>query len=114
MKRNLTCIVCPMGCNLDVTLENDKVINVTGNTCPRGKDYAISECTVPVRTVTSTVRAQDGQLISVKTDKPIPRDKVFECMKIINAAKPNLPIKAGHVIISNVFGCNIIATQNSR
>lgn len=114
MKRNLTCIVCPMGCSLEVTIENGKVTEVTGNTCPRGKEYAISECTNPVRTVTSTIRATDGQMISVKTDKPIPRDKVFECMKIINSARADLPIKAGCVIIKDIFGSNIIATQNSR
>lgn len=114
MKRNLTCIVCPMGCSLEVELENGKVSVVSGNTCPRGKEYAISECTNPVRTVTSTVRAKDGQMISVKSDKPIPRDKVLECMKIINSQNPDLPIKAGCVIIKDIFGCNIIATQNSR
>lgn len=114
MKRNLTCIVCPMGCSLEAEIENGKVIKVCGNTCPRGEKYAVSECTNPMRTVTSTVRCSDGQIVSVKTDRPIPKDKVFECMKIINNAKPHLPIKVGCAIIKDIFGCNIIATQNSR
>ena len=56
MKRELTCIVCPIGCQLSVTLENGVVTEVIGNTCPRGKQYAIDECTNPVRTITTTAR----------------------------------------------------------
>lgn len=110
MKRNLTCIICPLGCSLTAEISDDKII-VSGNTCKRGEEYAISECTAPVRTVTSTVFCDNGKLIPVKTDKPIPKDKIFECMKIINNCKVHLPISAGDVIIENVFGCNIIATD---
>ena len=114
MQRNLTCIICPMGCPLQVELEDGRVVKVSGNTCPRGEKYAIQECVNPMRTVTSTVRCRDGQMISVKTDRPIPKGKVEECMKIINNANPCLPIEIGCVIIEDVFGSNIIATQNSR
>ncbi len=110
MKRNLTCIVCPMGCSIDVEMENGEVISVTGNTCPRGAEYAKNECISPVRTITSTVRCADGGVVPVKTDKPIPKDKIFDCMKIINNAVAPLPICAGDVIIKDVFGSNIIAT----
>ena len=112
MKRNLTCIVCPMGCDLEVEFENKEVVSVVGNTCKRGFDYAVSECTNPVRTVTSSVRCKTGDMVSVKTDKPIPKEKIYECMKLINSAHPDLPICIGDVIIKNVFGSNIIATQN--
>lgn len=110
MKRNLTCIVCPIGCNIDVELENGEVLSVTGNTCPRGAEYAKNECTRPVRTITSTMRCEDCSIIPVKTDKPIPKDKIFECMKIINSTVAPLPILAGDVIIKDVYGSNIIAT----
>ena len=63
MKRELTCIVCPIGCQLSVTLENGVVTEVTGNTCPRGKQYAIDECTHPVRTITTTARTSNGGVI---------------------------------------------------
>lgn len=114
MQRNLTCIICPMGCPLQIELEDGRVVKVSGNTCPRGEKYAIQECINPMRTVTTTVRCEDGQMIAVKTDRPIPKDKVSECMKIINKANPCLPIEIGYVIIEDVFGSNIIATQNSR
>ena len=110
MKRNLTCIVCPMGCSIDVEIENGDVLSVTGNTCKRGEEYAKNECISPVRTITSTVRCDDGSVVPVKTDKPIPKDKIFECMEIINNAVAHLPISAGDVIIKNVYGSNVIAT----
>lgn len=112
MQRNLTCIVCPLGCSLCVELEEKTVLNVTGNTCSRGKVYAQTECTNPHRTVTSTVRCADGTLVSVKTDAPIPKEKMAECMKKINCATASLPIHIGDVLIADVFGSNIVATQN--
>ena len=74
MKRELTCIVCPMGCQLTAELEDGKVVSVSGFTCPRGKQYAIDECTHPVRTLTTTVRCTDGGVVAVKTNRPIPKD----------------------------------------
>ena len=112
MKRTLTCIVCPLGCQLEVELDGKTVVSVSGNTCPRGKKYAETECVSPMRTVTSTVRCEDGSLVSVKTDRPISKENVADCMKIINSATALLPISIGDVIIENVFGCNVIATQN--
>lgn len=113
MKRSLTCIVCPLGCELCVEIDEGKVQNITGNTCPRGKKYAESEFCNPQRTVTSTVRCVDGSVIPVKTDKEIPKGKMAECIKIINNAVAGLPICVGDVIIKDVFGANIVATRNS-
>ena len=112
MKRELTCIICPQGCSLLVDFEDGKVLSVTGNTCPRGVKYAESECISPKRTVTSTIRCDNNSVVSVKTDRPIPKDKVFSCMEIINKKIATLPIAKGDVIIENVFGANIVATQN--
>ena len=114
MKRNLTCIVCPIGCQLSVTLEDGVVTEVTGNTCPRGKQYAIDECTNPVRTVTSTVRTVGGGVIPVKTDRPIPKELMFDCMKEINKAVATLPVRIGDVLIENVLGtgANVVITAN--
>ena len=112
MKRELVCIVCPKGCNLNVEINEGNEIVVTGNTCKRGIEYAVNECTNPVRCVTTTMKAQNGDPVSVKTDRAIPKDKVFEAMEIINSQILSLPIHVGDVIIENVFGCNIIATQN--
>lgn len=112
MKRTLTCIVCPLGCTLEVELDGKTVVSVSGHTCPRGKKYAETECTAPTRTVTSTVKCEDGSLIAVKTDRPIPKEHVFDCMQRINAAVASLPVSIGDIILEDVFGCNVIATQN--
>lgn len=114
MKRNLTCIVCPIGCQLTATIENGTVTEVTGNTCPRGKQYAIDECTNPVRTITTTARTSNGGVIPVKTDKPIPKNLMFECMKEINRAVVNLPAGIGDVVIENILNtdANVVVTAN--
>ena len=112
MERKLTCIVCPLGCELVVTIEDNNVIKVCGNTCKRGEVYAKNECTCPKRTVTSTAMCDNGSLVSVKTDSPIPKEKIYECMQIINSVTVKLPVAVGDVIVKDVFGSNIVATQN--
>lgn len=115
MERDLTCIVCPMGCGLKVKLsDRGELLSITGNGCPRGAKYAQAECTNPTRTITSTVRCSDGGVVPVKTDKPIPKAKIFECMDIINKTVANLPISTGDIIIENIFGSNIIATGGRK
>lgn len=115
MKRNLTCIVCPLGCNLEVAFdEQGKITSITGNTCKRGAVYAEEECTHPSRVITTTVVCNDGSVVPVKTNKAIPKEKIFECMSQINAACATLPVKAGDVIIKGVAGTDsdIIATAD--
>lgn len=110
MKRNLTCIVCPMGCSITVTYDENGITDITGNTCPKGKEYAQNECTNPKRVVTSTVMTGSGRPIPVKTDKAIPKDKVFECMKIINETTVKGTPEIGDIVLSDVFGANIVVT----
>lgn len=103
----LTCINCPMGCTLDVTVDDGKVTKVEGNTCPRGETYAVTEVTAPVRTVTTTALATDGKPVSVKTAEPIPKGMIFDVMKAIKSEEVKLPAKVGDVIIKNVCGTGV-------
>ena len=114
MKRELTCIVCPMGCQLEVEIENGQIVSVEGFTCPRGKRYAIDECTHPMRTLTSTARTTDGGVIPVKTDRAIPKELVFDCMKEINRISVPLPAHIGDVVIKEILGtdANLIVAAN--
>ncbi|PRR79339.1 hypothetical protein CLLI_08190 [Clostridium liquoris] len=113
--RELICIGCPMGCNLQVEINDKEVTKVSGNICPRGKAYAEKECTNPTRIVTSSVKVENGQvdMVSVKTERDIPKDKIFQCMKCIKKAKAKAPVEIGQVIIENVAatGVNVIATK---
>ena len=110
---NLICITCPKGCHLTVDEENDYA--VTGNSCPRGAEYARNELLHPVRMITSTVRVQGAAIprLPVKTDKPLPKEKIFDCMQLINTLDVQAPVKVGQVLAANILGTdvNIVATK---
>lgn len=114
MTRDLICIVCPKGCPLTVELDGKEVKSVSGFTCPRGKQYAIDECTHPMRTVTSTARTANGGVIPVKTSGTIPKELMFALMTEINKATVSLPARIGDVVIANVLntGVDVIVTAN--
>ena len=110
--RELTCIGCPMGCPLIVTMEAGEVISVTGNTCKRGDVYARKEVTNPTRIVTSTVRVSGGD--AVKTKEDIPKGKIFECVKALKSVEVPAPVHIGDVLVKDVAGTgvDIVATKN--
>ena len=114
MIREMTCIVCPMGCQLEVDIENGAVTSVKGNTCKRGEEYAKTECTNPQRTVTSTILCDNGELLPVKTDRTVNKEDIFLVMGVINNTVAHLPVKINDVIIKNVCGSNIVATKNMK
>ena len=115
MKKELTCIVCPIGCSLTAEIAGDgRVSKVTGNNCSRGEKYAIEECTNPKRILTTTLRCEDGKMISVKTDAGIPKEKLLEAMKLISGIVVKCPVNIGDIIVKDVFGSNLVATQNRR
>ena len=113
MKRELVCIVCPRGCALEVELNKKEVISVKGNACKRGVIYAENECTHPKRTVTSTVKCEDGSVVACKTSDTVPKERVFDVMKAINAVSANNNLQIGDIIIKNVLGLgvNVVATS---
>ena len=114
MIRELTCIVCPKGCQLKVELEDKKVISVTGNTCKRGVTYAETECIAPMRTLTTTAAVEGGGVVPVKTDKAIPKELLLDAMKEVNAARVKADAKLGDVVIENLLGtgANVVTTRN--
>ena len=100
--KKLTCIVCPRGCELNISLDDvGAVADITGNACPRGKVYAKNECTNPQRTLTTTVKAQDGGLIPVKTSSAIPKSMIFEAMEKISHIVAPSDAKIGDVLVKN-------------
>lgn len=110
-KKTLTCIECPIGCSIEVSLENSKPVNVVGNRCPRGKLYAENEVTCPKRVVTAVVRATDGRMVPVKTDAPVRKSAIFDVMKTINLTHPAPPLKIGDVLVEHIDGdANLVAT----
>lgn len=114
-KIDLTCIGCPLGCQVTVEKDGDKIVSITGNTCERGKIYAEKEVTNPTRIVTSTVKVSGGvkEYVSVKTKNDIPKSKIFDVMKDINKVVAKAPLSIGDVVIENVAGTGVavIATK---
>ena len=113
---DLTCIRCPMGCPLTVTLDGGAVVTVQGNTCPRGAEYAKSEATAPVRTVTSTVRALGGvrPVVAVKTVPDVPKGKIFAVMDAVRALEVKAPVHIGDILCENIAdtGSNLVAAAD--
>lgn len=116
--KNLTCINCPLGCQISVKLDGNKVVEVSGNTCKKGEEYAIKEVTNPTRIITSTVIVEGGSgnnsQVSVKTESDIPKGKIYDVMNALKGVSVKEPVAIGDVVIENVAdtGVNIIVTRN--
>ena len=114
MKKELICIACPMGCHLEVDIDND--YTVTGNQCKRGGIYGKKELTNPTRIVTSTVKISGGLYprIPVKTSGEVPKNLIFGVMNEMLAIQLKSPVNVGDVIIENVLntGVNIVASRS--
>lgn len=113
--RELTCIGCPMGCQLLVKLDGHKVVQVTGNTCKRGEIYGEKECTNPTRIVTSSVYVKNGEIdvVPVKTKRDIPKEMIFDCIKALKDVVVEAPIDIGDIVVQNILGTgvDVIATK---
>lgn len=114
--RELTCIRCPIGCHITVTLENGEVKSITGNSCPRGEEYAASEVTHPVRTVTSLVRIKGGSrpVVSVRTESDVPKEKMEDVVRALKEIELESPVKIGDVVAEDIAGTGVrvIVTSN--
>lgn len=103
--KELTCIVCPRGCHLVI----DDNLNVSGNFCKRGENYAKNEIRRPMRSISSTVIIKSNIInrLPVKTSDNIPKDKIFEVMKEINKVIVSAPINVGDIVIKNVLNLGV-------
>lgn len=109
----MTCIVCPVGCRLEVNLDdNGGVTAVTGNTCVRGERYAVAEITNPVRTLTSTVHLSgtSEKFLPVRTALPISKGRLFAAMERLRSVAVSAPVKTGDVV-ATFDGVDIVACK---
>ncbi len=116
MKKHFTCIVCPIGCEIEVTFKDEKILSITGNRCVRGKEFVLQELKNPLRVLTTTVRIKNGEyaVLPVRTDRPIPRNKIFDIMKEVSKIEVNAPVKMYDIVKKNIAGtgANLVATRS--
>ena len=109
--QKLTCICCPLGCSIEADMQGGSVVAVRGNGCPNGEKYAHTELTAPVRTLTSTVALVNSKsgmrLAPVRSSEPIPKDKLFDCMKEIANISVSAPVRIGDTVLQNAAGTGI-------
>ena len=116
MKKEMICIVCPLGCSLTVDYTQRAIQSIEGNQCKLGLEYAEKEILNPERTLTTTVRVKHGHLslVSVRSNKPLPKERLFDAMNLLAKIEVEAPIRIGDKIVENLFntGVDAVATKN--
>ena len=117
-KKEITCIVCPIGCKIVVESDGTRADILEGSKCKKGVDYAINEALDPRRMLTTSVLVDDGEwpLVSVKSSQPVPKAKLFTVLKEIKRTRVKAPVRSGQVLIKNVVqtDVDIIATKTVK
>ena len=113
--RNLTCIVCPKGCDLAVLRDADGILIIKGNECEHGHVYALEEMTAPVRVLTTTVALRGGRLplLPVRSSAPLPRERLMACMEVIAGVVATPPLGRGAPVVRYILGTGVdmVATR---
>jgi len=119
--KKLTCIRCPKGCLLSVEIEGHgdglAVLSVSGNSCPRGDEYARKEICDPTRAVTSSVPVRGcalERMVSVKTERDVPKGLVLDVVRALAGIELEAPVRIGDVVLADVCGTgvNVVATKD--
>lgn len=113
--KNFVCIRCPLGCALTAEEKNGEIV-VTGNSCPRGREYAVSEMTDPVRTFSVSVRVTSGDrgAVAVRVSAPVNKKFIAPIARLARQMKLQAPVKAGDIVAANAAqsGADLIAVAS--
>ncbi len=117
-KLRYTCIVCPQGCEIEVVVSGNEIKEIKGFKCIRGKQYVTEEVLAPKRTLITVLPCKNGDYptVSVKTSKPIPKEKIFEVLEYLSKIVLEAPIDIGDIVVKNILdsGVDIVATRPCR
>lgn len=112
----ITCISCPMGCDVDLEVVDSEIQNMEGARCKAGEEYVREEFYNPTRILPTTARVKGGKLplVPVKTEKPMPKEKLEAAMEVIAEVEVEAPVKLGDVIVEDILGTgvDIVATRD--
>lgn len=113
---NITCIVCPLGCSIDIEEENESIVEINGYSCPRGKEFAESEFYNPKRVVTTIVAIDGGEqlYLPVISDGQVPKQMLWDCVELLKRTKVRPPIEMGDIVVEDILdtGINIISAKS--
>lgn len=109
MVKEVICTVCPIGCRIKVEGENGVIKSVEDYKCNRGLTYAENEFLHPVRILTTTVKTdvKGNPLLPVRSNKPIPKEKLMDCMAEVSKVCVSAPVERYQVIIENICGTGV-------
>lgn len=115
-EQSVICIGCPAGCETRLSLdEKGEVVGMSGNKCKEGEKYVLDEFKNPCRVLTATMLTKESvrNLLPVRTNKPIPKDKLKEAMYVLASIKVSPPLKKGQIVVSNILntGVNLITAD---
>jgi len=117
-KKHFTCVICPIGCDIDVELQNGNVLSMEGSKCEKGKEFVLQELEEAMRILTTTVPIKGAKwaMLPVRTDKPIPKRLLSKVIEQLADVELHAPVKMYHVIVKDVAGtdANIVATRNMK
>jgi CxxC motif-containing protein len=112
----LICIVCPIGCEIEVIVENGNIISISGNKCPNGEKYAKEEVFHPKRLAFTVLRCKNGTMptVAVKTSKPVSKFLIPSIMKYLSNVEVSAPLNVGDVVVQNILdsGADVIVTRS--
>jgi CxxC motif-containing protein len=114
-KKHFVCVVCPIGCEVDVVHDGSKIISMEGKKCEKSEEFVSQELIEPMRILTTTVRIQGSRwpVIPVRTDKPVPKRLFPRIMRQLRRVRLQVPINISDVVVGDVLGtgANILATR---
>ena len=117
-KKHFTCVICPIGCEIDVELEDGNVVSTEGNKCAKSEEFVLQELREPMRILTTTIRIKGAKwaMLPVRTDIAIPKRLLFRVIEELANMELQAPVKVSDVIIRDVAGtgANIVAARNMK
>lgn len=113
--KQITCITCPIGCRVSIEAADNGYV-FSGNKCARGAEFAKTEITAPVRSLTTTVRTAFPEMpvLPVRTNGEVPKEKIKEIIRELSKVVITERVGIGETVAVNILGtgCDIIATSN--
>ena len=117
-KEHFTCVICPIGCEIDVELQDSDVVSIEGSKCAKGKDFVSQELEEPMRILTTTIRIEGAKwaMLPVRTDRPIPKRLLFRVIEELASIELRAPVKMADVVIGDIAGtgANVVTTRNMK